>query len=97
MHIKINQFRLWNQYVDECLPAIEEYVAMVKAKEPGVLAYASYRQPDGVSFTEVIAFKDGKAEVDHRDTEHGRKLRDSILPCCEVEPQFTSGDLVAST
>ncbi|MBW2464992.1 MAG: antibiotic biosynthesis monooxygenase [Deltaproteobacteria bacterium] len=97
MHVMINQFRLRPESAEDCLSVIEEYVAEVKAREPGVVVFEAYRQPDGVSFTQVVAFKDGKAELDHRDTDHGRKFRDSVAPLCDIPPGFTPGELVAST
>ena len=97
MHIKISQYRLHYESVKNCLPAIEAYVAKVKATEPGVLAYASYRQPDGVSFTHVVAFRDGRAEIDHREAKHTRQFEDLLVPCCDIPPTFASGELVAST
>ena len=85
---KIAKFKVKQEHLDECLEAIREFVNAVKHHESDTLYYESFQEPDGVSFTHIMSFKDEEAEKYHRNTAHVNKFVNILYPNCEQKPVF---------
>lgn len=96
MIAKIAEFKVKVDKLEECKKAIAEFVAAVKANEPGTILYESYQKTDSVSFIHTMYFKDAEAEEMHKNSPYVKKFVDILYPNCEIKPTFTDLKLLAS-
>jgi quinol monooxygenase YgiN len=78
------------------MEAIELFVASIATDEPETLSYESFLEGDGVSFLQLMRFRDEVAERYHHDTPHMRELLEALHPLCEEPPTFSDVILVAA-
>jgi quinol monooxygenase YgiN len=88
MNYRIARFRVRPSEVAAAEKAIIAFVAQV-ADEPGTLRYESFREPDGVSYVQVMIFADDEAQAKHGQTAHMKAFVAELYPRCEAEPVFT--------
>ena len=88
MNYRIARFRVRASEVPAVEKAIIAFVGQV-ADEPGTLRYESFREPDGVSYVQVMIFADDDAQAKHGQTAHMKAFVAELYPRCEAEPVFT--------
>lgn len=88
MNYRIARFKVRPSEVPAVEKAIIAFVAQV-ADEPGTLRYESFREPDGVSYVQLMIFADDEAQAKHGQTPHMKAFVADLHPRCEIEPVFT--------
>jgi quinol monooxygenase YgiN len=88
VNYRILRFRVRPSEVAAVEKAIIAFVAQV-ADEPGTLRYESFREPDGVSYLQLMAFADDDAQAKHGQTAHMKAFLADLYPRCEAEPVST--------
>jgi quinol monooxygenase YgiN len=91
------RYRVKRGKVDETRRAVADFVQSVGRKEAGTLLYEAYQEEDGVTFVHLMAFRDDKAQEEHRRSAYLRKFVQMLFPCCDEGPVFTDLRLLAST
>ena len=80
-----------------CLSAIREYVAWVRANEPGTLLYEVWQERDNpTSFVHICVFRDGAADRAHSASPALHKLTGIIGSECLAPVEFIDYELVAA-
>jgi quinol monooxygenase YgiN len=95
---KTARFRVKPEGLETCRAAIREFVAQIKAQEPGTRLYVSLedRERPG-EFVHVMMFTDAAAEQRHRATEWVKRFTGILYPHTMDGVQFTDYAEVAST
>jgi quinol monooxygenase YgiN len=83
--------------VDQTLAAIRQFVAYVRASEPGTLRYEAWQeQDDRTRFTHIFVFRDGDAEQTHSDSAAVKTFAGILYPLCLAPVEFVDYELVAT-
>jgi len=83
--------------VDRVLGAIREFVAYVKANEPGTLRYEAWQEKgDPTRFAHVFVFRDADAEEAHSRSAAVKTFSGILYPECLAPVQFVDFELVAT-
>ena len=90
-----------NQVQPEALPrvlaAIEEFVAYVRANEPGTLRYEVWQEKDEPTrFVHLFIFRGRKADRIHSESAEVKKFAGILYPQCFAPVEFTDYDEIAS-
>jgi quinol monooxygenase YgiN len=88
VNYRIARFKVRPSEVAAAEKAIISFVAQV-ADEPGTLRYESFREPDGVSYVQLMIFADDDAQAKHGQTAHMKAFMAELRPRCESEPVLT--------
>ena len=92
------RFKVRAEALERCEAAIREFVAYIKANEPGTLLYISVREKDDpTSFLHYFVFEDAAARENHRTSDAVRRFTDVLYPETLAGVQFTEYSGVAST
>ena len=82
----------------KCEQAIREFIAYVKANEPGTLRYTSLQEKDDpASFLHFFIFEDEAAREKHANSEGVNRFTAVLYPECLTPVEFVEYTLVAST
>ena len=80
-----------------CLAAIQEFVAYVRAKEPGTLRYEVWQEPEHPTrFVHLFVFKDAAADRAHSESAEVKKFAAILYPECLAPVAFTDYTQVAT-
>lgn len=83
--------------LDRCLAAIHEFVAYVRAKEPGTLRYEVWQEPDHPTrFVHIFVFKDAAADRAHSESAEVKKFASILYPECLAPVEFIDYTQVAA-
>ena len=83
--------------LDRCLAAIHEFVAYVKAKEPGTLRYDVWQEPEHPTrFVHLFIFKDAAADQAHSESAEVKRFASILYPNCLEPVRFVDYHEVAS-
>ena len=96
---KTAQFQVKPEALDRCQEAIAEFIAYVKANEPGTRLYVSLQAAgDPTQFLHCFIFEDAAAEQLHRTSEGVRRFTSILYPELVGEAVvFTDYVLLATT
>ncbi len=95
---KMARFRVKPEAVRQCAAAIREFVAHIKANEPGTRLYISLQdRRDKTRFLHVMVFKDTAAERRHRASAAVKKFTGVVYPQALELPEFVDLRLIIST
>jgi quinol monooxygenase YgiN len=95
---KTATFQVRREGLAKSLAAITEFVAYVRANEPGTLRYESWQEKgDPTRFLHVFTFTDGAAERIHSNSKAVEHFIRVLYPECVEPVVFTDFDLAAST
>ncbi len=83
--------------LDRCLAAIREFVAYVRANEPGTLRYEVWQERDDPTrFVHIFEFRDAEADRAHSESAEVKKFASILYPECLAPVQFIDYDQAAS-
>ena len=92
------RFQVQEKYLAECIAAIEEFVAYVRANEAGTLLYTSLQQQDDpTQFVHYFIFQDEAARNLHANSEAVKHFTDILYPRLVASVEFSEYTLLAST
>jgi quinol monooxygenase YgiN len=92
------RFKVRAEALERCEAAIREFVAYIKANEPGTLLYTSVREKDDpTSFLHFFIFEDAAARERHRTSDAVRRFTDVLYPETLAGVEFVEYSGVAST
>jgi quinol monooxygenase YgiN len=81
-----------------CEQAIREFIAYIRANEPGTLRYTSLQERDDpTSFMHFFVFEDEAARERHASSEGVRRFTAVLYPETLAPVDFTEYTVVAST
>jgi quinol monooxygenase YgiN len=81
----------------QCLAAIREFVAYVRASEPGTLRYEVWQERDEPTrFVHIFVFRDAEADRAHSESAAVKKFSGILYPQCLAPVEFIDYDFVVS-
>jgi len=76
--------------LQKCLAAIHEFVAYVRAREPGTLRYEVWQEPGHPTrFVHIFVFRDAAADRAHSESAEVKKFASILYPECLAPVAFT--------
>ena len=92
------KFQVQEGYLEECVAAINEFVAYVGGNEADTLLYTSLQQKDDpTQFIHYFIFKDETARDIHANSEAVKRFTDILYPRMVSPVEFTEYSLLTST
>jgi len=83
--------------LERCLAAIHEFVAYVRAREPGTLRYDVWQErKDPTRLVHLFKFRDAAANLAHSESAEVKKFASILYPECLAPVEFVEYDLVDS-
>ncbi len=83
--------------LDRCLAAIREFVAYVRASEPGTLRYDVWQEKDDPTrFVHAFVFRDEAADRAHSESAAVKKFASILYPACLEPVKFIDYNRVIS-
>ena len=80
-----------------CVAAIHEFVAYVRASEPGTLRYEVWQEPDHPTrFVHIFVFRDAAADRAHSESAAVKKFASILYPECLAPVEFIDYTQVAA-
>ena len=75
--------------LEKCLAAVAEFVAYVRANEPGTLRYEVWQEPGRPTrFAHLFVFKDAAADKAHSESAEVKKFASVLYPECLAPVEF---------
>jgi quinol monooxygenase YgiN len=75
--------------LDKCVAAIHEFVAYVRANEPGTLRYDVWQEPgDPTRFVHIFIFRDEAAHRAHSASAEVKAFAAALYPECLAPVEF---------
>jgi len=94
---QLARYQVRPETLDRCLTAIHEFVAYVRAQEPGTLRYEVWQQrEDPTSFVHIFTFRDAEADRIHAESKEVKKFASILYPSCLAPVEFVDYDFVAT-
>ncbi len=94
---QLARYEVRPESLDECLGAISEFVAHVRANEPGTVRYDVWQDKnDPTRFVHVFVFRDAAAHTIHSESAEVKKFASILYPNCLAPVEFVDYRQVAS-
>ena len=94
---QIARYQVRPESLQKCLAAIHEFVAYVRAREPGTLRYEVWQeQKDPTRFVHLFVFRDAEADRIHSASAEVKRFAGVLYPECLAPVEFIDYDFVAS-
>jgi quinol monooxygenase YgiN len=94
---QIASYQVRPEALERCLAAIHEFVAYVRAKEPGTLRYEVWQEPgEPTRFVHIFTFRDAEADRIHGESEEVKKFASILYPACLAPVRFVDYRFVTS-
>lgn len=94
---QLARYQVRPEALEQCLAAIHEFVAYVRAREPGTLRYDVWQeQADRTRFVHLFEFRDAEADRIHSESAEVKKFASILYPNCLRPVEFVDYDQVAS-
>jgi quinol monooxygenase YgiN len=93
---QLARYQVRPEAVETCLAAIREFVAYVRAKEPGTLGYDVWQERDDPTrFVHIFIFGDAEAHRVHSASAEVKKFAGILYPLCLAPVEFVDYHVVA--
>jgi quinol monooxygenase YgiN len=94
---QLARYQVHPEALERCLAAIHEFVAYVRANEPGTLRYEVWQeQDDPTRFVHIFTFRDAEADKIHSESSAVKKFSAILYPECLAPVEFIDYGLVAA-
>jgi|SRR5713101_1218745 len=91
---QLARYQVRREALDRCLAAIHEFVAYVRANEPGALRYDVWQErSDPTRFVNIFIFRDENADRLHSQSAEVKKFASILYPECLAPVEFIDYDL----
>jgi quinol monooxygenase YgiN len=86
---QLARYQVRPESLERCLAAIHEFVAYVRANEPGTLRYEVWRErADPTRFVHIFVFRDAEADRIHSESDEVKKFAGILYPECLAPVEF---------
>jgi quinol monooxygenase YgiN len=86
---QLARYQVRPEAVARCLAAIHEFVAYVRANEPGTLRYEVWQEEkDPTRFVHIFVFRDAEADRIHSESQEVKKFAGILYPECLAPVEF---------
>jgi len=94
---QLAKYQIRREALEKVLAAIHEFVAYVKAKEPGTLRYEVWQEKnDPTRFVHIFVFRDIEADQAHSESAEVKKFASVLYPECLAPVEFIDYQQVTS-
>jgi len=94
---QLARYQVRPEALEKCLAAIREFVAYVRAKEPGTLRYEVWQErEDPTRFVHIFTFRDAEADRMHSESAEVKKFASVLYPECLAPVEFIDYSQAAS-
>ena len=94
---QLARYEVRPEALPRCLAAIQEFVAYVRAKEPGTLRYEVWQEPEHPTrFVHLFVFGDAAADQAHSESAEVKKFASILYPECLAPVEFIDYTQIAS-
>ncbi len=94
---QLARYQVRPEALERCLAAIQEFVAYVRANEPGTLRYEVWQeQADPTRFVHIFVFRDAEADRIHSESAEVKKFASILYPECMAPVEFIDYQQVIS-
>ena len=94
---QLARYEVRQEALPRCIAAIEEFVAYVRAHEPGTLRYDVWQEDENPArFVHIFEFRDAEADRIHSESAEVKRFAAILYPECLAPVEFIDYDLVAS-
>jgi quinol monooxygenase YgiN len=94
---QLARYQVRPESLPRCLTAIREFVAYVRANEPGTLRYEVWQeQADPTRFVHIFVFRDAEADRAHSESAEVKTFAAVLYPECLAPVEFVDYDHVVS-
>jgi quinol monooxygenase YgiN len=86
---QLARYEVRPQALERCLAAIQEFVAYVRANEPGTLRYEVWQEADQPTrFVHSFVFRDPEADRAHSESAAVKRFASILYPECLAPVEF---------
>lgn len=94
---QLARYQVRRESLEKCLAAIREFVAYVRANEPGTLRYEVWQErSDPTRFVHIFIFRDAEADRIHSESTQVKKFASILYPECLAPVEFVDYDQFVS-
>ena len=94
---QLARYQVQPEALERCLAAIREFVAYVRANEPGTLRYeVRQEREDPTRFVHIFVFRDADADQRHSESPEVKRFASVLYPECLAPVEFIDYQQVAS-
>ena len=86
---QLARYQVRPEALERCLAAVREFVAYVRAHEPGTLRYEVWQErEDPTRFVHIFVFRDAEADRIHSESLEVKKFASILYPECLAPVEF---------
>ena len=90
---QLARYQVRPEALDKCLAAIREFVAYVRANEPGTLRYKVWQERNvPTRFVHIFTFRNAEADRIHSESAQVKKFASILYPECLAPVEFIDYD-----
>ena len=94
---QLARYEIRPEALERCLAAVHEFVAYVRANEPGTIRYEVWQEPDRPTrFVHIFVFRDAEADKIHSESPEVKKFAAVLYPECLAPVEFIDYQQVVS-
>ena len=94
---QLARYEVRPEALGRCLSAIGEFIAYVRANEPGTLRYEVWQERDHPTrFVHIFVFRDAEADRIHSESAAVKKFSGVLYPECLAPVEFIDYEQIAS-
>jgi quinol monooxygenase YgiN len=94
---QLARYEVRPEALDRCIAAIHEFVAYVRASEPGTLRYEVWQEAEHPTrFVHLFVFRDAAADQAHSESAAVKRFASILYPACLAPVEFIDYTQVAA-